>query len=386
MTQSPEPIRILELRSVWGTGGGPEKTILLGTAQTDPSRYAITVCYLKQEGDPNWTMDRRAAEHDIDYVEIEERSSFDRRIWGQLREIILDKRIELIHAHDYKTDFLAWWAAKRLGTIPMSTAHGFAGTSKKERFYYYFDKRILRTFPRVVCVASHIREDLVSAGVERDRIRTVLNAIDPNRFQRDRTQEPDARRTFELPDGSFAIGAIGRLEEEKRFNELIDAIHPLVGEGRPIQLMIAGDGSLLDALQSQIRDLGLAESVRLLGHVDDIRAFHHSLDLFVQSSVREGTPNAVLEAMAFETPIVATDAGGTRDLARPDEEAWIVPIASPDALSAAIRTAMDEPETRTRQVANARARVETDLSFSNRMKQVEDVYDELMAEHRKAGA
>ena len=55
-----KPIRVLELRSVWGTGGGPEKTILLGTARTDPRRFAVTVCYLRDRRDPVFGIDNRA--------------------------------------------------------------------------------------------------------------------------------------------------------------------------------------------------------------------------------------------------------------------------------------------------------------------------------------
>ena len=62
------PIRVLELRSVRGTGGGPEKTILLGTARTDPRRFAITVCYLRDRRDPVFSIDAKAAGLPIDYV------------------------------------------------------------------------------------------------------------------------------------------------------------------------------------------------------------------------------------------------------------------------------------------------------------------------------
>ena len=73
------PLRILELRTVRGTGGGPEKTILLGSARTDPSRYAITVCYIRDERDPVYHIDRRAENLPVDYVEVRERNSFDPR-------------------------------------------------------------------------------------------------------------------------------------------------------------------------------------------------------------------------------------------------------------------------------------------------------------------
>ena len=64
----PSPIRILELRSVWGTGGGPEKTILLGAAQADPRRFLVTVCYVRDDRDTVYGIDTRASSLPIEYV------------------------------------------------------------------------------------------------------------------------------------------------------------------------------------------------------------------------------------------------------------------------------------------------------------------------------
>jgi len=127
------PIRVLELRSVRGTGGGPEKTILLGAARSNPDRYAVTVCYIRDARDPVFAIDRRAAALSIDYVEIVERHSFDRAVLPALRRIARERRIDIVHAHDYKTDVLGWWLRRAEGVIAMSTAHGWAGHTPRER-------------------------------------------------------------------------------------------------------------------------------------------------------------------------------------------------------------------------------------------------------------
>ena len=134
---SREPLRILELRTVRGTGGGPEKTILLGTARTDAAHYAITVCYVRDERDAVFHIDRRAQDLPVDYVEVRERNSFDPHIWSQLTALIATRRIEIVHSHDYKTDLLAWLIAKRRGIVAMATAHGWTGHSARERWVYY---------------------------------------------------------------------------------------------------------------------------------------------------------------------------------------------------------------------------------------------------------
>src|SRR5262245_54089408 len=102
------PIRILELRSVRGTGGGPEKTILLGAARSDPAQFAVTVCYIRDRRDAVFAIDHKAGQLEVDYVEIHERNSFDPSIWPALKRLVREKRIDIVHAHEYKTDLLAW--------------------------------------------------------------------------------------------------------------------------------------------------------------------------------------------------------------------------------------------------------------------------------------
>jgi len=86
------PIRILELRSVRGTGGGPEKTILLGTARTDARRFEITVCYLRDRRDNVFSVNSRAAGLSVDYIELLESHSFDLSIFRRLRGIVRERR------------------------------------------------------------------------------------------------------------------------------------------------------------------------------------------------------------------------------------------------------------------------------------------------------
>jgi glycosyltransferase involved in cell wall biosynthesis len=143
------------------------------------------------------------------------------------------------------------------------------------------------------------------------------------------------------------------------------------------RLVIAGGGNLRRQLEEKIASANLGSTCRLLGHVDDIREVHNGLDLFVQASIYEGTPNAVLEAMALETPIVATAAGGTAELARDGREALIVAPRDAVALKNAIVTVLENPEGARARADAARRRVETDLSFDKRLRNIERVYDTL---------
>ncbi len=372
------PVRVLELRSVRGTGGGPEKTILLSAAMADRDRVNVTVCYLRDERDPVFTVDQRAAATGIDYVEVSERHSFDPQAWRRLKALILERRIDLLHAHDYKTDFLALLLSRAAGVRALATVHGWTGHSARERMWYYpADKRVLARFPRLIAVSSDIKRELVQHGAQPEKITTVLNAIDHRQFRRDPARVAPARAALGLEPHHIVIGAVGRLEPQKRFDLLIDAFTDLIAQRPELRLIIAGDGSLRRTLDEQRIIRGVRDQVILTGHVDDVVSLHHAFDLFAQSSDYEGTPNAVLEAMAMETPIIATEAGGTAELLHDGVHGRIIPIGRVDRLSDAIDAALLDPIATERMVERARERVESDLSFEARVRRVEDIYEEV---------
>jgi glycosyltransferase involved in cell wall biosynthesis len=378
------PIRVLELRSVWGTGGGPEKTILLGAARSNPSHYAVTVCYIRDARDTVFAIDKKAGDLPIDYVEVVERHSFDRSIWPVLRRLVQNRRIDIVHAHDYKTDVLAWLLNRAEGVIPLSTAHGWAGHSLRERLLYHrMDKQILRFFPKVITVSEDIRQELIRSGAKPGSVQTVLNGIDHTRFHRDRSRATQIRQRLGIADDDVVIGAVGRLETEKRFDLLIDAFASLRTAQPRLRLLIVGEGSLRSLLEAQVERLGLGGVCRLLGQRSDIVDLHHAFNMFVQSSANEGAPNAVLEAMALETPVVATAVGGTAQLVRDGIDGLLVTAGKIGALADAINRVLTEGQATAARVVSARYRVETELSFDARMATLEAVYTELYNQHHR---
>jgi len=371
------PIRVLELRSVRGTGGGPEKTILLGAARADHDRVAVTVCYIRDLRDEIFGIDERAARMNVDYVELTERHSFDPAVWPALRRLVRERRIDIVHSHEHKTDLLALLLAKAEGVIPLATAHGWSGTSPRERAYYFFDRRLLARYPIVIAVSDPIRQTIISHGALPSQVRRIHNGIDHEYFRRQPGDRDRIRGELGLAKEAVVIGALGRLEPIKGFDLLIEATARLCMD-TPATVLIAGDGSCRQALERQMDRLGLGRQVRMLGHREDIRDLHQALDVYVQSSRSEGIPNAILEAMALETPVVATDVGGTRELIEHDVHGVIVPANDPDALARAIERIIAEPTLARRCAAAARARVEHAFSFDRRTRAVEDIYEELM--------
>lgn len=372
------PIRVLELRSVRGTGGGPEKTILLGAAAADPGQFAVTVCYLRAPLDPLFGIGEQARRLGIDYHEIEERHPLDTGVFAALRQLVQQRDIRIVHSHEYKTDVLAWLLARREKVVPVATVHGWTGHSRRERWLYYpLDKRILTRFPRLIAVSGGIRRELLRRGARPERVTTVLNGIDPAAFRRDPARSPAVRSALGLAPGDVVLGSVGRLEPQKRFDRLLEVFAALRQDRPGLRLVLVGEGSVRAELETAARRLGVEQDCRLLGHRTDVPDLHHAFDLFVQSSDYEGTPNVVLEAMALETPVVATSAGGTAELIEDGEHGLIVPTGDAGRLSEAIERALDDREATARRTAAARVRVEGPLSFQARMRAVEAIYEEL---------
>jgi glycosyltransferase involved in cell wall biosynthesis len=373
------PLRVLELRSVRGTGGGPEKTILLGTARTNPARYAVTVCYIRDRRDDVFHIDRRAGDLPIDYVEVRERGSFDPGIWRPLRDVVRDRRIQIVHAHDYKTDFLALLLGLTHPVIPLSTVHGWSGHSKREVFGYYpADRRLLTRYPHVIAVSSDIKHAIVRSGAKPERITVVPNGIDHGRYVRNPEHVGPARSRLGVGPSDFVMGAVGRLEREKNYPLLLQAFSRVAGRFPSARLVIAGDGSLRPALERLAATMGATETCRFVGHLPDVIGLHHALDLFVMCSDNEGSPNAVLEAMALETPVVATRVGGVGDLIVDGLEGLLVPRRDVDALAAALEASLSNRSSARERAAAARRKVEQQLSFERRMARVERIYDALL--------
>lgn len=374
------PIRVLELRSVRGTGGGPEKTILLGSARSDPARFPVTVCYIRDLRDAVFEMGERARALGLDYVETRERHSFDWTIWPALRALVADRRIDIIHAHDYKTDLLALLLARATGAIPLATVHGWIHNTWKERIYYQADTRLLSWFPAVIAVSGPIRDTLIARGADPARVHRIPNGVDHQRYRRIAGVRSRMRHELGLADDTIVIGAVGRLSREKRFDLLLESA--AAATSRPTVLLV-GDGPERDDLGARIAALGLGERARLVGQRPDIPDLLQAMDIYVQTSDTEGIPNAVLEAMAAEVAVVATDVGGTGELITGGEHGLLVPKGDVARIAAAIdATAADAAATASR-VAAARARIERELSFDARMSRVEAIYSAL---HARAGS
>ncbi|RBP16092.1 glycosyltransferase involved in cell wall biosynthesis [Roseiarcus fermentans] len=189
--------------------------------------------------------------------------------------------------------------------------------------------------PRVVGVAERMREPLKRVYPGRT-VEIIANGVALDRCDVDRAE---ARRRLGLSESAFVVGAVGRLEQVKGHDLLIEAAASVTPE--PV-LCIVGDGSRRADLEQLARSLGVAERVRFLGHRDDVAQILPAFDVLCQPSRAEGLPLAVLEAQACGVPVVATDVGDLASAVCP-ATGRLAPPENAAALAAALSATFRQP-------------------------------------------
>ena len=382
-------INVLDIRSCRGGGGGPETTILFSALETDRSAFNMHVAYLKSADDPEFDLDVRARKLGVEsFHTIDEHSKFDIKAMKKLLALLREKQIDILHTHCYKSDLYGLILKRYHPMKLVTTAHGplatfkFFWRSKNWRVRYLYDQidlRILRYFDRVFMVSDTMRSIIARHRVDPSKLMWIRNAIDSNYFKHSGNPDPQFRAQLGIPPGVPVIGAVGRLNGEKDYPNLLGAAQIMLRKRPDLHFVIAGKGELEQELKQMAKDLGVDHRVIFMGHFHDVRKVFELMDIYVLSSTREGLPNTVLEAMSMGTPIVSTDVDGVKEAVTPDREAVLVKAQDSAALAAGLERVLDDDDLRNRLSREARRRVEMDFSFAHRTRKIEAIYRELMA-------
>ncbi|MBI2376272.1 MAG: glycosyltransferase [Deltaproteobacteria bacterium] len=193
----------------------------------------------------------------------------------------------------------------------------------------------LRAPTKLIVNSRAAVENATKVGIARDRLEYLPNVVDTDVFHPiERPPNPRPR-----------ILSVGRLERSKRHDLLIEALAGLRNErGLDFEAEIVGTGSLRGALDAQCRARGLDDRVRFLGHRDDMPAVYQAADVFVLTSDHEGTPNAVMEAMASGVAVVATAVGGVAELIHDASLGFVVAPRDRAAIASSLAVLITEPE------------------------------------------
>lgn len=218
-------------------------------------------------------------------------------------------------------------------------------------------------------------------GARPDRSYVIPYGINVEEFRPNPAARTQVRTELNLPDNAPMVLGLGRLVYKKGFDVLLDSWPYVLREHPHALLVIAGYGDLLDALQEQATNLGIAAHVCFPGQLDRSRVADYiaATDVFALPIVRhgaDGLPNVLLEAMGAGRPVVASRVAGVPDVIDDGEHGLIVPERNPQELAHAINRLLDDDELAARLGAAARRRIEQELTWDQTAARFEHVYEQ----------
>lgn len=299
----------------------------------------------------------------------------------------LFRRIKPTVLHTYNISALEYAAVATLAGVPVRVhaEHGRdASDPEGTNWKYNLLRRMLRPFvDRFIPVSGDLKRWFTEViGVPDEKNILINNGVDTRQFALARNHSGnDPVRHFS--ENCFVIGTVGRIQDVKNHAGLIDAfIHLreiLPGQKEQLRLIIIGDGPLLPSLRAKVSNAGIEDLVWLPGARDDIADLMQTFSVFAMTSIAEGTPVVVLEAMASGLPVIATQVGGMPEVIIDNVTGKLVPASDAQAFAAAISEYVLAPELLVRHGAAGRQRIESTYSVEAMLEGYTGLYDTLCA-------
>lgn len=369
------------------TGGMERFVITLINNMGERYRHAI-VCLT--ESGPTL---RELADASVPCLALHKQPGKDWRCYARFWRTLRLLRPDVVHTYNIGTLDLAP-IAKLAGV--RSVVHAERGRdvtdpNGEDRRYRRLRRWMSPFISRYLAVSRDLESWLVgSVGIAPSKVVYMPNGIDVRKFYA-RSPSVNARPLLGefAPDGALVIINVGRLDAVKDHTSLIDAFNVLCQRNPQasarLRLAIVGEGGQRAPLEQQIARYGLANQVRLFGNRDDVPALLAEADIFVLSSVAEGMPGVVLEAMASGLPVVATRVGGTVELVVDGETGMLVAPSDPSALASALARYIDDLDLRLLHGREGRQLVERRFSLTSMLAAYRELYDLLLIPRARQG-
>jgi glycosyltransferase involved in cell wall biosynthesis len=265
-----------------------------------------------------------------------------------------------------------------MGVPVVATHHNWTRENALVGTYEFLDAFYLRFFDRIIAVSDAVRQSMLSFGIKSRLISVIPNGINLEQFTPSRGRNGHLRRALGIDERARVIGAVGRLSPEKGFTVFLHAAKKILTELPQTWFLIVGDGPLKSQLSQYAKGLGIEDRVVFTGFHTNIADIYSAMDVYVLSSLREGTPMALLEAMAMKLPAVATDVGGVSRILRHNHNGVL--LSSPDArtISEAVLWLLNNPSESARLGHAARTTVTDEFSAHRMAHDYEQVYSDIL--------
>jgi len=355
------PVRTAQV--ITGLSAGAGGITLRGALALDRERYTTTI--LAAEGG---TLIDRAEEAGLEVIQLRHMSTArsvypwaDRRAFIEVAAHLAAGEFDLVHTHSAKAGALGRLAARRVG-VP-TVVHSFHGFP-----FHEFQSRVVRGGLRAIerrlaSITDYFLTDgtVVAAEAVRlkiappERIRAIASPVDTDIPRASEATRREARQLLGIPAAAEVIGTVGRLNGQKA---PLDMVRALAGMGRPdVYVVWVGDGPLRGKTEQLIERSGLRDRFLLLGQRKDVPKLLPGFDVFAMSSLYEGLPCALVEAMTCGIPVVATAVNSVPEIVVPGKTGLVAKPSDPASLGRALGYLLDRPGEAARMAEAARAHI-----------------------------
>jgi glycosyltransferase involved in cell wall biosynthesis len=280
---------------------------------------------------------------------------FDLQVLGKLRRMVVDRRVRVVHAHNFVPNYYAATALLGAGrsTTLVGTCHDMGMRLANRKLRWMYRLSLMRT-ARLAMVGQQVHDRYVGSGwIQANRAETVLNGIPVARFKGSAERRAIARARLGLEPSIPVIGCVGRLVPLKNQRLMIQVMPALLRAHPGLKLVMVGYGELEAELRQLAASTGVADQVLFTGRRDDVSDLLPAFDIFALPSRTEGLSIALLEACATGLAVVATAVGGNTEIIRHGETGLLIPVDDANALRDALMSLLNDAGLRQRLGATA---------------------------------
>jgi glycosyltransferase involved in cell wall biosynthesis len=341
-----QPLKIVHLDTGLGLRGGQRQLLLLARKLRDRGHTQLIVC---PEGSE---LEVRARQDGLRVFSWPAHDPGHAHGILQLRQQLLATPYRILHAHDGKSQTLAWLAS--LGMPVRRAASRRVTFLPSDRWSHRL--KYAHTCDAVVAVSDFVRQLLIRAGVPESKIEVIPDGIEIPTAPPTLALRTQARARWGFDEQEFVVGHLGAFTPEKGQDVALESLHLVAVKLPQVRLLLAGDGPTLTRPEIARAIARAKDRVTLCSVVENLEEFYPALDLFVMPSRAEGLGSSVLHAMAFGLPVVASRVGGLPEIVAEGEMGWLVSPGSPSALAVAIVAAASDQQRLMQFGQNARQR------------------------------
>ena len=388
MNKAAEPIRILRIIARLNVGGPAMHTILL-TKLLSADRFFSTLIsgqVSPSEGDMHYLADEQGVSpYIIPELGREIRWRDDVIALWKLYRLMRTQRPTIVHTHTAKAGMLGRVAAKLAGVpIIVHTFHGHVFHSyfsrRKTQFFLWIERILGKVTDAIITVSPKQREEILSYGIGHpDKVRAIGLGLELEQFVNDQVQRGKLRQDLHIAPEAPLIGIIARLAPIKGHTYFLEAARQVIEKHPYAQFVVVGDGELRGELEHYTDTLGIRSHVHFTGFRRDLPEIYADVDVVVLSSLNEGSPLTLIEALAAGKPVVASQVGGVGDLVQHEQSGFLVPPKDSKLLAEGIMRMLTlSQDERAQMGMNGRNSVYPKYHISTLVKNVETLYKELL--------